>query len=131
MDSFDLKTFLDDPSCEYLMSHKVRKDDWLALGKHMEIQVKGYWPKQKMVDSVVPVLISVGMISENAYDLVSSDVGAVSKAEVDIEFERIKLQIKEKELTLEAMKAKTLELESRERDKDHELETLKRESSRI
>ena len=121
MEPFHLAEFLKEPSCEYLMTRKVRKDDWLALGRHLKIQVKSYWPKQKMVDCIVPVLISQGMVSEEAYDLVTSDVGAVSKTQADIEYERLKLERLRLEQEAEFERLK-LEKEKEDRERQAELE---------
>ena len=99
----------------------MRKVDWLALGEYVDVTViKSYWPKQKLIDTIVPVLVSSGLVSDEAYDLVTSD----SKSDDDAELERIKLQIKHKELEIEAV-------QSNEREKALEVDRLKLENDRI
>ena len=120
MEGFDLKKFKADPSSDYLKESKVRKVDWLALSEYIGVVVKSYWPKQKLIDTVVPVLVSSGLVSDEAYDLVTSD----SKSDDDAELERVKLQIKHKELEIEAVRSK-------EREKALEVDRLKLENDRI
>ena len=120
MDVFDFEKFIANPSSDYLKVCKVRKVDWLALGEYVEVVVKSYWPKQKLIDTIVPVLVSSGLVSDEAYDLVTSD----GKSDDDAELERIKLQIKHKELEIEAVR-------SNEREKALEVDRLKLENDRI
>ena len=120
MEVFDFEKFIANPSSDYLKVCKVRKVDWLALGEYVEVVVKSYWPKQKLIDTIVPVLVSSGLVSDEAYDLVTSD----GKSDDDAELERIKLQIKHKELEIEAVR-------SNEREKALEVDRLKLENDRI
>ena len=91
MEAFDLEAFLASSSWEYIQEHKVRKDDWLTLGGELEIKLRSYWTKQRIIDTLVPVMIAQGYISESAYDLVTCENGALNKTQTDIEFEKIKL----------------------------------------
>ena len=122
MEVFNLEHFLAKPSWEYIQVHKIRKDDWLALGRKFEIEVKSYWTKQRIIDTLVPVMVAQGIISDAAYDLVTSDVGAISKTESDIEFEKVKLQQLEKQKEIERLRLeKETELElKRLEDKEKE-----------
>ena len=131
MEVFDLEKFKADPSSDYLKECKVRKVDWLALSEYSGVVVKSYWPKQKLIDTVVPVLVSSGLVSDEAYDLVTSD----SKSDDDAELERIKLQIKHKELEIEAIRSKerekALEVERIRLEKETDLELKRLERDRF
>lgn len=66
---FDLDTFVENPSVDYLTSVYVRKEDWSALGSHYGIVCKKTWRKGMIQDKVINELVEREILDESAHTL--------------------------------------------------------------
>ena len=96
--TFDCEGFIANPSVTTLESSNVRKDDWIKLAVHYDIEYRRVWKKSELKNAVIRGLVSQGVLDDSAFQLCERmDGSSIEIMKLELERDKLRLEDRERE----------------------------------